>query len=117
MKKAKKVNFKGLKKSIKQDKPKKTAKKAPRKPVKAKTTNKSTAPAKVRPAKRNFKPKTTKSAKPAQNRTLVAKNTNPERKSPYTVIAQEHFEDISKPATKRTGKQNSKQIKIINIRI
>ncbi len=91
MKKAKKVDFKGLKKSMKSDKPKNTAKKAPRKPVKVKTTNKSTTPAKVRSAKRNFGPKTKNEPK----------TTQIEQKSPQ----------------KRKNTQNSRQIKIINIRI
>lgn len=70
----------------------------------------------------------------ARKRTVVTKNTNPDRRAPYTVIMEEHFEDISKgrqtnnnltknkqKATKTPRKtQNGpaqRQIKVINIRI
>ena len=89
-------------------------------------------------AKRKTAPKSTK----RQGRTIVAKNTNPERRAPYTVVMEERFEDISKakrPTSnnlhkkaqnltknaqktsktpqKRQNGQAQRQIKVINIRI
>lgn len=54
-----------------------------------------------------------------QGRTIVAQNTNPERRAPYTVVMEERFKDISKTKTpqKRRNGQAQRQIKVINIRI
>lgn len=46
-----------------------------------------------------------------QGRTWVAKNTNPERRAPYTVIMEERFEDLPEERKKPAQKKRSAAVK------